>query len=98
MQRRLKVHNFDATNNGTPSTFLMDNKNELTNAFSSAYVYDSNGNLTNGSGGHNVSVYDDENRLIQWFFYQTPPNAANGDRRADFTYDGLGRLRKRFEY
>jgi RHS repeat-associated protein len=44
-------------------------------------------------------VYDDENRLIQWFHYQvSPASRSTGDQRTDFVYDGLGRLRKRLEY
>ena len=44
-------------------------------------------------------VYDDENRLVQWFYYQNGiANPTTGDLRTDFSYDGLGRLRKRLEY
>lgn len=86
------------TNNGPLSTFIVDNKNELTNAFSILNTYDSNGNLT-GVGSGKVYVYDDENQLIQWFSYQLGSSSpTNGDLRSDFVYDGLGRLRERLEY
>jgi RHS repeat-associated protein len=87
------------TNNGALSTLAVDNKNELTNAFGAAYGYDSNGNLTAGDGSHNAYVYDDENRLVQWFWYETDSShLTNGALRTDFFYDGLGRLRERVEY
>jgi hypothetical protein len=87
------------TNNGTLDTFLVDTKNELTNAFAAAYSYDSNGNLTAGDSGHNAYVYDDENRLIQWFWYATDSShLTNGAARTDFYYDGIGRLRERLEF
>jgi RHS repeat-associated protein len=87
------------TNNGALSTFIVDNKNELTNAFTAANGYDSNGNLTAGDNGHNGYVYDDENRLIQWFWYATDAShLTNGAYRTDFYYDGVGRLRERLEF
>jgi RHS repeat-associated protein len=87
------------TNNGSLSTFLVDGRNELTNAFGASYSYDANGNLTAGTNSHNAYVYDDENRLVQWFWYATDSShLTNGAARTDFVYDGLGRLRKRLEY
>jgi RHS repeat-associated protein len=88
------------TNNGSLSTFIVDNKNELTNAFGTAYAYDSNGNLSSGNAAHNFYDYDDENRLIQWFFYHIGGGVAStvGDLRTDLVYDGLGRLRKRIDF
>jgi RHS repeat-associated protein len=74
-------------------------KNELTNIAGASYSYDANGNLTWGYNSHTNYVYDDENRLVQWFSYATsfgPP--ASGDLRTDFVYDGLSRLRSRSEY
>jgi YD repeat-containing protein len=87
------------TNNGTLSRFMVDNKNELTNAVGASYGYDANGNLTAGTNGHNAYVYDDETRLVQWFWYAADSShLTNGALRTDFTCDGLGRLRKRLEY
>jgi RHS repeat-associated protein len=87
------------TNNGSTFHFLPDTKNELTNAYSSTYGYDANGNVTSGTNGHMSFVYDDENRLIQWFWYgAVSGSCSNGAVRTDFSYDGLGRLRRRVEY
>jgi RHS repeat-associated protein len=87
------------TNNGSLSTFIVDNKNQLTNSFAARNVYDSNGNMVTNNNNHNVLVYNDENQLTRYFHYQ---NAANnpiaGDTRTDFVYDGLGRMRKRIEW
>jgi RHS repeat-associated protein len=79
------------TNNASLSSFYVNVKNELTNRGGFLMTYDSNGNLTS-FGGYIVYTYDDENRLTQlldsvYHSYQTL-----------FTYDGLGRLRKRTEY
>src|SRR5439155_10539203 len=54
------------TNNGATSTFAVDTKNELTNAFSAANTYDANGNLVTSDDGRYELTYDDENRLVQW--------------------------------
>ena len=87
------------TNNGSAYHFLPDSKNELTNAYSATYTFDANGNVTSGTNGHTSYVYDDENRLIQWFWYAAGSGiCSNGALRTDFSYDGLGRLRKRVEY
>jgi RHS repeat-associated protein len=44
-------------------------------------------------------MHNDENRLIQWFHYNTNSvSPASGDLRTDFVYDGIGQLRKRLEY
>jgi RHS repeat-associated protein len=86
------------TNNGSLSTFIVDNKNQLTNAPSpvNQQAYDSNGNLigSHDSGGFQWGYYyDDENRLGTLI-------RTNGTdiTRTDFIYDGLGRLRERLEY
>ena len=86
------------TNNGSASQFIVDNKNQLTNAPSpvSNQAYDSNGNLvaSHDSGGFQWGYYyDDENRLTMLL-------RTNGTdiTRTDFIYDGLGRLRERIEY
>ena len=86
------------TNNGALSTFYVDTKNELTNVFNAAYSYDGNGNLTNANGGTNAFIYDDENRLVQWYYYQAGTPTTDGDLATEFVYDGLGRLRERWEY
>jgi RHS repeat-associated protein len=77
---------------GATSTFTVDNKNQLTADGASTDSYDANGNLTshNNSGGNQGYAYDDENRLVS-VSLGTTFNTA-------FTYDGLGRLRKRIEY
>src|SRR5437868_954961 len=76
------------TNNGVLSTFIVDNKNELTNAPVKGTIwYDSNGNMTGNSAGDSFQ-YDDENRLIEAGIYAA--NFTTG-----FQYDGLGRLRQR---
>lgn len=85
------------TNNGSLGVFTVNNKNQLTSALGANCTYDANGNLT--ASGNYSYVYDDENQLIQWFYFQYGPNAAtNGDLRTDFFYDGKHRLRKRVEY
>src|SRR5205823_11169999 len=74
------------TNNGAVTTFYVDVKNQLTGTAGS-FTYDDNGNLTASNGTYFTYGYDDENRLTNW----TSANTA----KTDFTYDGLGRLRKR---
>src|SRR5205807_8410152 len=58
------------TNNGASSTFTVDTKNELTNAPAGTLTYDSNGNLLTANNAHNAYGYDDENRLVEWVYYQ----------------------------
>ena len=87
------------TNNGSLSTFIPDNKNQLTNSFAARNVYDSNGNMVTNNNNQNVLVYDDENELTRYFHYQNGiNNPTAGDTRTDFVYDGLMRLRKRIEW
>lgn len=51
------------------------------------------------SGYRTKYVYDDENRLVQWFWFaQDAANYTNGALRSDFLYDGVGRLRIRVEF
>lgn len=81
------------TNNGTPSTFSVDVKNQLTaDPNSGTDTYDSNGNLVQRtiSGGTLVYGYDDENRLTS-VVLGTTFNSV-------FAYDGLSRLRSRTDY
>jgi RHS repeat-associated protein len=78
------------TNNGTPETFTVDNKNQLTMTPGDIELgYDGNGNRTNWGGSYSY-YYDDENQLI----------AMDGETawRSEFTYDGKMRLRKRVDY
>jgi RHS repeat-associated protein len=88
------------TNNGTPTTFAVDGKNQLTSVGGLTCSYDNNGNLTSqqtGGSTHVYYTYDDENQLASVYTdtYGTP----TGSRwRSDFTYDGRGRLRKRADY
>jgi RHS repeat-associated protein len=94
------------TNNGSATEFDVNSMNELTGVLAQAtFNYDANGNLLTGTGTRIGAatnwnyVYDDENRLAQWFYYQIGiANPTNGDLRTDFTYDGVGRMRKRLEY
>jgi RHS repeat-associated protein len=89
------------TNNGVVGTFIVDNKNELTNGPSpvNKLTCDNNGNTITSHGGKWVYSYDAENRLVQWFSYASSPSApANGDLFTQFVYDGIGRLRERIEY
>ena len=89
------------TNSGTLQTFSVDSKNQLTSApwpgyGSATLAYDANGNLTNAVFGAHPKqnyIYDDENRLIQLDNY-----IIGFNWRTVWTYDGLGRLRKRLEY
>src|SRR5690606_11307302 len=82
------------TNNGVAGAFSSDSRNQLTAApSSSTFTYDGNGNMTyyGASGGWQRNfAYDDENQLasitIPGYYYST------------FTYDGLGRLRKRLDH
>ncbi|HEY5911152.1 MAG TPA: RHS repeat-associated core domain-containing protein [Verrucomicrobiae bacterium] len=78
--------------NGTPSSYIVNDLNQVTNAANVPCSYDQNGNrITSGQGsGTTQYTYDDENRLTR-VSYSTA-------YRTDFTYDGLGRLRVRSEY
>jgi RHS repeat-associated protein len=86
------------TNNGSTASFAVDSKNQLSTVAGASYSYDGNGNLTWATNSHNQFVYDDENQLIQWFYYSAGQQPVSGDLRTDFLYDGLGRLRSRSEY
>lgn len=77
------------TNGASVTTFTVNGKNELTSVASVTYSYDSNGNLSSTSTGR-YYAYDADNQLTQ--------ATVSGSTRADFVYDGRGRLRKRVEY
>ena len=80
------------TNNssGLTTAFTVDVKNQLTGGPTAAYGYDNNGNLTSSSSGHVTYSYTDENELATVTYLNS--------YKAEFVYDGLGRLRKRIEY
>ncbi len=92
------------TNNGALVTFLVDGKNQLTNATPAGNeTYDDNGNVTYADVSFRGYDYNDENRLVNWYYYGDGVNgngnsATHDDLRTQFIYDGLGRLRKRIEY
>jgi RHS repeat-associated protein len=65
--------------------------NELTNSGPYPNWYDANGNMTN-SYSWEFMTYDDENRLT------VISDDTYHSFHTTFTYDGLGRLRKRTEY
>jgi RHS repeat-associated protein len=79
------------TNNGTPTSFTVDNLNQLTAGPTSPYTNDNNGNLTGQVNYYAYGYsYDDEDQLTSVIF--------SGISKSDFKYDGLGRLRQRQEY
>ena len=60
-------HGVNRSVNGIPTTYTVNNLNEVTGYGGYMLTYDNNGNLvTNGATGCTY-VYDDENRLVQWF-------------------------------
>lgn len=89
------------TNNTATYTFGVNVMNQLTNEPGLSDYYDSNGNLTNRNDGSYYGgykyYYDDENRLTN-VTYQTSTGSESSWWQTYFTYDGLGRLRKREEY
>jgi RHS repeat-associated protein len=56
-------------------------------------IYDLNGNTRTNHGGQWLYFYDAENRLSQFYRYDTV-----NPKETQFVYDGLGRLRKRLEW
>jgi RHS repeat-associated protein len=95
------------TNNGSTATFSVNSRDELTSIPGSPCTYDANGNLTQLGNALSIGIvqytYDDENRLTQVASnYNAAPSGpligTNGTNyQSNFTYDGLGRLRKRSE-
>jgi RHS repeat-associated protein len=88
------------TNNGTPTTFAVDVKNQLTSVGGLSCSYDNNGNLTTRvpvSMCYIYYTYDDENQLTR-VATDTSGTPTGSRWRSDFTYDGRGRLRKRADY
>jgi len=99
------------TNNGAVSTFTVDAKSQLQTAAGANCTYDSNGNLVQVNNGVVTAYfYDDENQLVvitNGTGSAPPPMAAGalaqqqpatGGWKAEFTYDGQGRLRIRKDY
>ncbi len=91
-------YNYDAawnlhyrTKNGVLSSATVDGKNQMTAFAGNNYLYDDNGNISEGPpGGYRTYTYDDENRLTSVQVLST--------WRSEFVYDGLGRMRKHYEY
>jgi RHS repeat-associated protein len=84
------------TNNGSASAFQVDVKNQLTSAPDGTCTYDTNGNLLTSGGSRYQYSYDAQNRLVTW---QDNGAGLRGiPHQTDFVYDGLGRLRIRYEY
>jgi RHS repeat-associated protein len=101
------------TNNGALSTFTVDTRNQLVSVPGGSCSYDANGNLVTNTATGLGYAYDDENRLITvqyapWTNNPGPPPDELSPLmqqpqytpgwKANFTYDGLGRLRVRADY
>lgn len=81
------------TNSSATNAFLVNGLNELTNWAAGAALYDSNGNMTSRVASMGTDyAYDDENRLIG-----VTNNIVGNTNATYFVYDGLGRLRIRYE-
>jgi len=85
------------TNNGATSAFVVDTKDELTNAPSpvGTAIYDLNGNMCTNQSGNRVYVYDAENQLSEYYRFNL--GGIHPNRLTTFYYDGLSRLRIRIE-
>src|SRR5262249_27451756 len=82
-----------ATNSLATNLFLVNNLNELTNWTAGVAAYDQNGNMSSRVSGISTDyAYDDENRLIG-----VTNNISGNTNATYFVYDGLGRLRIRYE-
>jgi len=81
------------TNSVATNAFLVNSLNELTNWAAGMGTCDANGNMTSRVSSVSTEyVYDDENRLIG------VTNTFSGGMTATYlVYDGLGRLRLRYE-
>src|SRR6266545_5388749 len=100
-------YNYDAawnlnqrTNSGTPYTFSVDTKNQLTSDPSYTDGYDDNGNLTTRSNGTYLAYtysYDDENQLTR-VAYADDSQTNTTWWRYDLVYDGRNRLRRAVPY
>jgi RHS repeat-associated protein len=87
------------TNNGATATFSVNGLNELTNGSALGPMeYDANGNPTNRAAAAMSYEYDDENRLSGVQVYYLDDSGVAQGWRTEFKYDGLGRLRRRWEF
>ena len=64
--------------------FTVDSKNQLSASGTNRFTYDANGNLTWTT---NLSTteqrnyqYDDENRLVSWYYYTNGPGLNGGPK------------------
>src|SRR6266566_1773452 len=91
------------TNNGATTKFIVHNKNQLSSEAGITCLYDANGNLAavgdTNIGPNVIYSYDDENRLIEIYTNSAALGpSGSGPWDTQFTYDGLGRLRRRLDY
>ena len=88
------------TNNGTLQTFVVNGKNELTNAVGDPGVYDGNGNLRTNGFGKAQYFYNADNLLAAYYHCQSGyiGSPTNGDVWIEYFYDGMQRLRWRREH
>lgn len=94
------------TNNGVTGIFSVDGLNQLTGVADLMVGlepflldYDANGNLVSSVDyvfELKEYTYDDENRLVQWYYYNL--DADMPEWLVQFAYDGFGRLRQRVHY
>ncbi len=88
--------------NGTPTTYTVNDFNQVTGIGGLSASYDANGNRTSqvydASGPKSyLYTWDDENQLISVATDTTYTPAANR-WKSEFIYDGRGRLRIRRDY
>jgi RHS repeat-associated protein len=85
--------------NGVPTSYTVNNFNQVTYDGAYGYSYDTHGNRTyrSGGGGWIQYTYDAEQRLIG-AETDTSGTPAAYRWRSEFVYDGLSRLRIRREY
>jgi RHS repeat-associated protein len=86
------------TNNGSVTTFTVNNLNQVTNDGTWTFSYDYNGNLVQQVRANHKEIdytYDDENQLVR---VATDTDTTTSPWRTDFVYDGRMRLRVRKDY
>src|SRR5438876_11905550 len=86
------------TNNGASTNFIVDTKNQLTNAPSpyGTQLYDADGDLRTNHSGNWEYEYDYENQLTLLYRYDT--SIHQNHKATEWQYDVLHRLRNRIEY